>query len=266
MPAYVFSCVTYAPACFWDIIPKPDCDYLYHPCRCSGSTRCTHLMTIIANLPSPSHQYWHYYDSFNEYRLTTDRSYAHRSSLGPRQGYDKQASTLERQFNKSCTDRYICRHEPSSQLRPMANTGPSASVLKRTYDSIFSVRMELAALALGSKPSPRLSLSLMGLPSELRLEVFDYILNPGNVYIRWSAKAAAHDIRFANIIEDSGVETTPVRWLAQTSRRARRGAPTNPQTQLFLVSKQLRDEAMQYYLSRNTFHVMGADCALPYLS
>lgn len=110
----------------------------------------------------------------------------------------------------------------------------------------------------------------MGLPAELRLQVYDYLIRPGDVYVRFSARGAHHDIRFAHILEDwDSNTTTPSRWLplmggASATRPPR--SPTHAETQLFLVCKQLHDEAMHYYLTRNTFHLMGTDCALPYLS
>lgn len=105
--------------------------------------------------------------------------------------------------------------------------------------------------------------TLMTLPAELRLEIFEYLIRPGDVYIRYRAKAANHDVRFSHIIEDWDASTPSPAHLTDKSPPK---APTSAETQLFLVSMQLRDEAMHYYLTQNTFHMMGSDCALPYLS
>jgi hypothetical protein len=130
-----------------------------------------------------------------------------------------------------------------------------------------SLESAFAALALGdSDPPPHKPTTLLDLPAELKLEIFDYLLRPGDVYIRWNARAAHHDIRFAHILE--GWDSTPAPWLPTLGARPPQPphSPTHCETQLFLVSKQLRDEAMHYYLTQNTFHIMGRDSALPYLS
>lgn len=108
----------------------------------------------------------------------------------------------------------------------------------------------------------------MGLPAELRLQIYDYLIHPGDIYVRFTARAAHHDIRFAHILEDGDSNATPSRWFPLMGEHATRPprSPTHAETQLFLVSKHLHEEAMHYYLTQNTFHLMGADCALPYLS
>lgn len=110
--------------------------------------------------------------------------------------------------------------------------------------------------------------TLLGLPGELRLEIFDYLLRPGDVYVRWSARAAHHDVRFSHILEEWDSQHSPDRWLPLQQVRYDEPprSPTRAEVQIFLVCKQLRDEGVHYYLTKNTFHLMGTDCALPYLS
>jgi len=158
-------------------------------------------------------------------------------------------------------------------LSPERRTAFSEAVLTALFGShrTLTSNMEsaFAALALGDSKTPSRTATLLDLPAELKLEIFDYILRPGDVYIRWNARAAHHDIRFAHILEDWDSSTAADTWLPTLRTRAPRQPPPSPthcETQLFLVSRQLRDEAMQYYLTKNTFHLMGADCALPYLS
>jgi hypothetical protein len=108
----------------------------------------------------------------------------------------------------------------------------------------------------------------MALPAELRLEIFDYLIRPGDVYIHWSARAAHHDIRFAHILEDWDKDTNSHHWAPSLTERTTQSphSPTHPEAQLFLVCNQLYDESMHYYLTKNTFHIMGSDHHLPYLS
>jgi hypothetical protein len=109
--------------------------------------------------------------------------------------------------------------------------------------------------------------TLMTLPAELKFEVFDRLIRPGDVYVHWSARAANHDVRFTHILEEwdmDDIQSTPIPHKHLSNQAAR--SSTSPQTQLFLICKQLRQEAMHYYLSHNTFHLMGADSQLPYPS
>jgi len=126
----------------------------------------------------------------------------------------------------------------------------------------------LAALTVEDPEKPSNHATLMELPAELKLEIFDHLLRPGDVYIRWHARAAHHDIRFAHILENWDSDPISTTWIPLLRARATQPphSPTHCETQLFLVSRQLRDEAMHYYLTKNTFHIMGTDCALPYLS
>lgn len=162
----------------------------------------------------------------------------------------------------------MSRREDSSRASELLKAGFSA--LAFVGDSMLTRNMEsaFAALTLGDTKTPSDHATLMALPAEIRLEIFDYILRPGDVYIRWSARAAHHDIRFAQILENWDSDQTPNTWLPLMCARATQPplSPTHSETQLFLVSRQLRDEAMHYYLTKNTFHIMGSDCALPYLS
>jgi hypothetical protein len=147
----------------------------------------------------------------------------------------------------------------------------SDAVLRAFFGGQFtlppSLESAFAALALGdSDPPSHKPTTLLDLPAELKLEIFDYLLRPGDVYIRWNARAAHHDIRFAHILEDW--DSTPAPWLPTLGACPPQppASPTHSETQLFLVCKQLHDEAMHYYLTKNTFHIMGRDSALPYLS
>ena len=111
--------------------------------------------------------------------------------------------------------------------------------------------------------------TLMTLPAELKLEIFDHLLRPGDVYVHWSARSANHDVRFTHLREEWDVDskennTLPSKHLSKHLQPLR--SPARSQTQLFLVSKQIRQEAMHYYLAHNTFHLMGTDCQLPYPS
>lgn len=137
------------------------------------------------------------------------------------------------------------------------------------------VSAQMAELNLESHkaPSNKQKPSLMTLPPELRLEIFEYLVHPGEVYIRFRPKVANHDVRFSHILDEWDAETPrPINYLPLSipkkpkARKQPPQAPTSAQTQLFLVSKQLRDEAMHHYLTMNTFYIMGSDCALPYLS
>jgi hypothetical protein len=147
------------------------------------------------------------------------------------------------------------------------------------YADVFEVRSKLDALGLGTRDVPNdtdpLSqfeappggTSLMTLPAELKFEIFDYLVRPGDVYVHWSARAANHDVRFTHILEEWDMdarENSPIPHKHLFSQPTR--SPTRSQTQLFLVCKQLRQEAMHYYLSHNTFHLMGNDSQLPYPS
>ena len=147
------------------------------------------------------------------------------------------------------------------------------------YTAVFEVRSKMDALGLDTCDSltetdslsqfdaPSGVTSLMTLPAELKYEIFDYLVRPGDVYVHWSARAANHDVRFTHILEEWDVdsnENNPIPHKHLSSQRFR--SPTSAQTQLFLVCKQLHDEAMHYYLTKNTFHIMGPDSALPYLS
>ena len=85
-----------------------------------------------------------------------------------------------------------------------------------------------------------------GLPFELRQEIYDLCVVPGTVFVRWRDGEQSRDVRF----RDGPQADTYCR----------------PQTQIFLVSKWMRDEAMLHYLANNTFYLMGYDVTLPYTS
>ena len=142
---------------------------------------------------------------------------------------------------------------------------------KRLYTSVFEVRSKFDTLglvtddALTETDTP--SASLMKLPAELKFEIFDYLLRPDDVYVHWSARAANHDVRFTHILEEWDVDACENNTIPHKRLSTQRDcSPTSSQTQLFLVSKQMRQEAMHYYLSHNTFHLMGNESQLPYPS
>jgi len=154
----------------------------------------------------------------------------------------------------------------------------TGTTLKNLHTAVYEARSRLSALTL-DPPSEVDSLSefdvtsgpatLMTLPAELKLEIFDHLIRPGDVYVHWSARAANHDVRFTHILEEwdaNDRENNPIpsKHLAKHLQPLR--SPTSPQTQLFLVCKQLRQETLHYYLSHNTFHLMGSDSQLPYPS
>lgn len=142
---------------------------------------------------------------------------------------------------------------------------PSGSILKRTYSHMLDLRSTIDLIKRNFRTTTT-EINLMTIPPELRLVVFDYLLKPDNVYVRWSSRAASYDVRFAHIVERHEA-FTPDRWLVDPTVQPKQPAkPTSAATSLFLVCRQLRDEAMQYYLAHNTFHIMGLDGALPYLS
>jgi hypothetical protein len=153
-------------------------------------------------------------------------------------------------------------------MTPNRKTAFSDAVLTAFFGGHRNMASAFSALALGDCETPPHKTTLLNLPAELKLEIFDYILRPGDVYIRWNARAAHHDIRFAHILEDWDSDATPNTWMPILHTRAPKPprSPTHCETQLFLVCKQLRDEAMHHYLTKNTFHIMGGDCALPFLS
>lgn len=139
-----------------------------------------------------------------------------------------------------------------------------------------------------SKPPPYRA-ALTTIAPELRLAIYDYLLITEDVFVRWKDRAARYDIRFHDIF-DRDIEDRMYRWrpLADISngQQTRRHSGTDikensargvwfwdnrwdlhkPQTQLFLVCKLIYEEAMYHYLTKNTFHIMGTDCGLPYLS
>jgi hypothetical protein len=152
----------------------------------------------------------------------------------------------------------------------MHNTG---AAYKHLYTAVYEVRSRFDTLRLDTEDAPTETdnpsgvTTLMTLPAELKFEIFDYLLRPDDVYVHWSARAANHDVRFTHILEEWDVDalendTIPHKQLCTQHDRS----PTSSQTQLFLVSKQMRQEAMHYYLSNNTFHLMGNDSQLPYPS
>jgi hypothetical protein len=148
----------------------------------------------------------------------------------------------------------------------MRHTGKA---FKHLYTAVFEVRCRLDALRLDTDDAlaETDTTTLMTLPAELKLAIFDYLLRPGDVYVHWSARAANHDVRFTHILEEWDIDARednpiPHKHLGNECDHP----PTSSQTQLFLVSKQMRQEAMHYYLSHNTFHLMGNDSQLPYPS
>jgi hypothetical protein len=152
----------------------------------------------------------------------------------------------------------------------LLEAGLSTLALARRRNMARNIESTFSALTLRGKhtPSKKQKASLMTIPAELRLEIFDYVLRPGEVYVRWSARAAHHDIRFSHILEEWDSDPDPSNWLTLQSARVPKSprSPPHAETQLFLVSKQFSYEATHHYLTKNTFHIMGVDHQLPYLS
>jgi len=129
-----------------------------------------------------------------------------------------------------------------------------------------------------SKPPPYVA-ALTTVAPEIRLAIYDYLFIMGDVFVRWNDRAARYDLRFTDIF-DRDIEERMYKWrplrddrAARTTERARgvwfwdnRWKLHKPQTQLFLVCKLVSDEAMHHYLTKNSFHIMGTDCGIPYLN
>lgn len=107
----------------------------------------------------------------------------------------------------------------SPNRRTVFSDATLTALFGRHRTLIPTLESAFAALGLGESKAP----TLLNLPAELRLEIFDYILRPGDVYIRWNARAANHDIRFGHILEDWDSDAPPNTYLP-----LRRGPATQP--------------------------------------
>ena len=76
----------------------------------------------------------------------------------------------------------------------------------------------------------------MDLHKEMRLDIYEYLLVPGTIPFRYNKEIMIEDERYDNQSEPDGV----------LSR-------SYAETQIFLVSSQVRDEALPLYLGKNLF-------------
>lgn len=81
----------------------------------------------------------------------------------------------------------------------------------------------------------------MDLPEELRLDIYDLLLTPGDVHVRWSRQSAGGDVRYQGMVEGE------------------QDKPTKAGLQLLQVSKKIRDGAIKQFLSNNVFHIMDGE-------
>lgn len=107
---------------------------------------------------------------------------------------------------------------------------------------------------------------LLTLPAELRLEIYDHLLVPGDVLVRHSRHATEYDVRFPSPLTEVVKYNDRDRWRWQPDSHTWQKKAPKAETQLFLVCKSVRDEAMQHFLATNTFVMMGVDFKLPYMS
>lgn len=90
--------------------------------------------------------------------------------------------------------------------------------------------------------------SFMGLPEDVRLCVYDFLLSPADVYVRWHTRSVAYDMRFIPVTEDNKLR------------------PPKAETQLLQVCKTIKKEALDLYLTNNIFNVFGTDTEAPFVA
>ncbi|KAK4950880.1 hypothetical protein LTR10_010873 [Elasticomyces elasticus] len=89
-------------------------------------------------------------------------------------------------------------------------------------------------LLLQPKPPSCTKSHFLNLPKELRLSIYEYLVVPGTITIRFNKDRRERDQRYDTIAE-----------------------PSYGETQLFLVSKQVKDEALPLYYLSNRFICHG---------
>ncbi|KAK5719262.1 hypothetical protein LTR15_007785 [Elasticomyces elasticus] len=89
-------------------------------------------------------------------------------------------------------------------------------------------------LLLQPKPPSCTKSHFLDLPKELRLIIYEYLIVPGTITIRFSEDRRERDQRYDTITE-----------------------PSYGETQLFLVSKQIKDESLPLYHAANNFFCHG---------
>ncbi|KAK5695937.1 hypothetical protein LTR97_008357 [Elasticomyces elasticus] len=94
--------------------------------------------------------------------------------------------------------------------------------------------LEIAKPLLQPKPPSCTTSHFLDLPKELRLSIYEYLVVPGTITIRFREDRRKRDQRYDKIIE-----------------------PSYAETQLFLVSKQVKDEALPVYYAFNKFCCHG---------
>ncbi|KAK4895332.1 hypothetical protein LTR27_006675 [Elasticomyces elasticus] len=95
--------------------------------------------------------------------------------------------------------------------------------------------LEIAKPLLLQPKPPRCTKShFLDLPKELRLSIYEYLIVPGTITIRFSEDRRVRDERYDTITE-----------------------PSNGETQLFLVSQQVKEESLPLYYAANKFFCHG---------
>ncbi|KAK5678619.1 hypothetical protein LTS10_009063 [Elasticomyces elasticus] len=89
-------------------------------------------------------------------------------------------------------------------------------------------------LLLQPKPPSCTKSHFLELPKELRLIIYEYLVVPGTITIRFNEERREYDQRYDTITE-----------------------PSYGETQLFLVSKQIKDESLPLYYAANNFFCHG---------
>lgn len=98
--------------------------------------------------------------------------------------------------------------------------------------ALLEENKKLRALLAGKDVAAPQVFRFMDLPKDIRLNVYDYVLKPGKVTLQFKKEYAG--------------------W-GGDSRYAGMTGPVHAQTQLFQISKEVRDEALPLYLAQNMF-------------
>lgn len=98
-----------------------------------------------------------------------------------------------------------------------------------------------------AEAQPKDTFPFMDLPKDVRVMIYDFVLAPEDVHVRWRWQSAVKDLRFDNIL---------------TGGKER---PPKAQVQLFQVCKAVNEEARHHYLANNVFHIMPNEIGVPYV-